>query len=800
MAGLTQEQLAEQTGLSVRAIGDLERGQTARPHRRSVQILAEALELPQAAYGELMDALRQQMAAGPSGPHPGWSAGRLAAQSPNGDDQYIGTVPDAARPRISAPPWGIAGEDAGGPPLAGTEAARPGPAQLPADITDFTGRGDQLTSLQRIFSRRPPQDSPGAVTVALVAGAGGTGKTTLAVHAAHLLRPQFPEGQFYADLLGASQRPAAPTEVLARFLRDLGVAPARIPAGEEERSAQFRSRLTDRRVLIVLDNARDAAQVRPLLPGSASCAVLVTSRSRMADLAGSSLVDLDVLDVPEARALFAAIIGPGRADAEPDSVEEVLAACAGLPLAIRIAGARLAARSGWTVRSMAERLSDERRRLDELKVGNLAVRACFEVGVASLPAPGHEEGVHPAHAFRMLGLWPGLSIAVPAAAALLGQEEKPVADALEMLVDAQLLRSPAPGQYQLHDLLKSYAASRALAELDEEARHEAARRVLTWYLRSAVAAARIISPHREEVPLTPPEPGRRPLSFPTVDQALDWCEAERANLVAATRQAAELGWHDIAWKLPVAAMSFFNRRAYWEEWLATHRVALDSARRAGDQQGEAWVLNNIGMVHGQLGMPDTVGCYEQALAIRRAMGDQPGEAQAANNLADAYLRQQRFTEALDPLQRALDLQRQLGHEYGEAVALNNLGEAYLNLGRAEDAIHCLELAHETFKAMGDTRGEGYTLHNLGGTFLRLGRVDEALDHLHRAREIRRTGGERFTEGQTLGELGRAQRAQGQLSEAQESWRRAISLFEAVGDRAKADIVRSELAALDLPEA
>ena len=251
----------------------------------------------------------------------------------------------------------------------------------------------------------------------------------------------------------------------------------------------------------------------------------------------------------------------------------------------------------------------------------------------------------------MLGLWPGLSIAVPAAAALLGQEEKPVADALEMLVDAQLLRSPAPGQYQLHDLLKSYAASRAFAELDEEARHEAARRVLTWYLRSAVAAARIISPHREQVPLTPPEPGRRPLSFPTVDQALDWCEAERANLVAATRQAAELGWHDIAWKLPVAAMSFFNRRAYWEEWLATHRVALDSARRAGDQQGEAWVLNNIGMVHIQLGMPDAVGCYEQALAIRRAIGDQPGEAQAANNLADAYLRQQRFTEALDPLQR-----------------------------------------------------------------------------------------------------------------------------------------------------
>jgi hypothetical protein len=257
------------------------------------------------------------------------------------------------------------------PPAAVSPAPVPLPllAQLPADIPDFTGRADHLQNLRDLLSgpRRP--DSPGAVVVAAVIGAGGLGKTTLAVHAAHLLRPQYPDGQLYANLVRPNAPPVPPGDVLARFLRDLGVDPGRIPAGEEERAAQYRSLLTDRRVLIVLDDARDAAQVRPLLPGSGSCAVLVTTRNRMPDLAGSRFIDLDVLDPAEALDLFASIIGRGRAEAEPGATDDVLTACAGLPLAIRIAGARLAARGGWTVRNLARRLADERRRLDELKTG-----------------------------------------------------------------------------------------------------------------------------------------------------------------------------------------------------------------------------------------------------------------------------------------------------------------------------------------------------------------------------------------------------------------------------------------------
>jgi len=709
--------------------------------------------------------------------------------------------PDARTQAPTDSPAGASPAGRAADPEPSAAAAEPLPrvAQLPADIPDFTGRAEHVQNLRDLLSgpRRP--DSPGAVVVAAVIGTGGLGKTTLAVHAAHLLRVQFPDGQLYANLLGATQHPATSGDVLARFLRDLGMDPSRIPADEEERGAQYRSRLTERRVLIVLDDARDAAQIRPLLPGSASCAVLVTTRSRMPDLAGSRFVDLDVLEHDEARSMFASIIGPWRAEAEPDATDEVLTACAGLPLAIRIAGARLAARGGWSVRSMAARLSNERRRLDELKTGDLAVRACFEVSFSSLPGRNHPDGIDPAHAFRLLGVWAGLSIGLPAVAALLGQPEEAVADALEVLVDAQLLQSAAPDRYRFHDLLRAYAADRAMAEEPAEAREEAVRRILTWYLHTVAAMARIVSPHRGEVPLEPPGSDWQPLTFATADQALDWGESERANLVAATQQAYGRGMDEVAWKLPVAALSFFNRRTYRAEWAATHRTALASARRSGDRAGEAWVLNNLGMVYGQLRVQDAIGYFEQALTIRREIGDQVGEAQAANNLADTYLRLQRFDEALEPLARTMTIQRRIGSRFGEAVALNNLGEAYLHLARVGEAITCLQQAHEIFKAVGDAHGEGYTLHNLGEAFLDRGLIDEALGCFRQAAAIRRTGGERLAEAQTLTYLGRTQLVAHRPQDARESWTRAISLFEALNDETQADEFRAKLGALDAGE-
>src|SRR5215471_17730 len=370
---------------------------------------AEAL----AAYGQAREVIADELGVDPG---------------PELQGLYQAMLTSDAVPPAAEQPAGAAHRRAGPGP-----SSRRAPAQLPADVADFTGRAAPVERLCGLVSGAR-QHANGAVTVAVVAGTPGVGKTTLAIHAAHRLRPDFPDGQLYVSLRGGSEHPVPPDEVLARFLRDLGVDGARVPVDPEERAGMYRTRLAERQMLIVLDDARDAAQVRPLLPGTGSCAVIVSSRHRLSDLAGSRLIDLDVLDEDEAAELFTRIIGTDRAEAEPGPVRDVLGVCAGLPLAIRIAGARLAARRAWTVRTLADRLADQRRRMDELTAGDLAMRACFQVSFDALP---HRNGssADPARAFRLLGVWQGPSIGLPAAAALLGQPEWPVADALEVLVD-----------------------------------------------------------------------------------------------------------------------------------------------------------------------------------------------------------------------------------------------------------------------------------------------------------------------------------------------------------------------------
>jgi DNA-binding SARP family transcriptional activator len=549
--------------------------------------------------------------------------------------------PNGAASRKTAgtpePAGQTAAAQAPGSTAAPQAAARPAtqrPAQLPTDIADFTGREDQVKHLSNVLSATADGDS-GAVRVALVAGSGGLGKTSLAVHAAHRVRNSFPDGQLYVDLLGATAHPLAPADVLARFLRDLGVDGKEIPLDEAERAARYRTSLAGRRILVVLDNARDAAQVRPLLPGSASCAVLVTTRSRMPDLASIKLVDLNVLDDDEALALFTKVVGDARAAAEPEATAELLLACAGLPLAIRICAARLVTRSGWSIRSMANRLRDEHRRLDEMTVGDLAVRASFEVSFASLPTS--IRGVDPARAFRLLGLWQGSTISSAAAAALFDATEDRATDALELLVDAHLLESKAPDRYKFHDLLRVYASERAVADLSEDDRNAAIARLLGWYMRTADAAATVVSPYRYNIPLEPTEAAPPPLSFASAEDALAWYDSERINVVAATRQAAAGGLHEIAWRLPASLFSVFHRRGNWADCISTHHTAMESARQIGNPQGEAWVLNNLGEAISRERLGEAIAYLERAVAIRREIGDHRGEAQASNNLADAYL-------------------------------------------------------------------------------------------------------------------------------------------------------------------
>jgi DNA-binding SARP family transcriptional activator len=670
----------------------------------------------------------------------------------------------------------------------------PVPAQLPADIRDFTGRSGQVEQLHELLAGADGEDSPGAVRVVLVMGSGGLGKTALAVHAAHLLASRFPDGQLYANLLGATQ-PVAAAEVLARFLRDLGMEGHRIPLGEEERAAHFRTRLAGKQVLIVLDDARDAAQVQPLLPGSASCAVLVTARGTLPELVGSEVIDLDVLPRPEARALFGVVAGEERVAAEPAATEAVLKACAGLPLAIRIAGARLARRGGGSVRALAERLSDERRRLDEFRMGNLAVRASFEVSFTSLPGPAAAGGLDPARAFRLLGLWTGPSIGLPAAAGLLGEQEMATADALYVLVDAHLLESPAPEQYRFHDLLRVYAADRALTEEAEADRRGAITRVLSWYLYSAEAAARVISRQRRQVPLDPVPPTLHPLAFATLEEALTWCDHERLELMAATRLAAASGLHELAWKLPAAAMIFYSRRSHWADWVAAHEIGLASARAVADRLAEGWMLNNLGMAYGVQRMEESVTYLEQALDLSRELGNGPAEAQAATNVANTYFRLGNYAEARIAAERSIDIERKVGNRFGEGIGLGILGGACREMGEFGAAIEFLQQALAISRELGERDFEAETLTDLGEAYLGLGQLADATNCLEDSLAIRESIGDRHGQAATLQRLGQANWRAGNLGKARAQLAEAIALYDDLRDHAQAADVRAALAAM-----
>jgi DNA-binding SARP family transcriptional activator/tetratricopeptide (TPR) repeat protein len=700
----------------------------------------------------------------------------------------IGTIVDQTRIPADAP--AVAAVGPGSPEAApGSGPPIPRPTQLPTDIGDFTGRETPVAQLCALLTGEGAGGNPGAVRIAVVNGAGGLGKTTLAVHAAHQVRADFPDGQLYVDLNGASAQPAEPGEVLARFLRDLGVEGDKVPARVDERAALYRTRLTGRRVLILLDNAQDAAQVRQLLPGSSSCAVLVTTRNRTPDLVSTRFVDLNVLEDIEALALFARIVGEERAAAEPDATAEVLVACAGLPLAIRICAARLAARSQWRVATLAGRLRNVHRRLDELSIGDLAVRASFQVSYDSLRSPGR--GIDPARVFRLLGLWQGSSISLAAASALVGAPEDDTADALETLVDANLLESPAPDWYRFHDLLRVYATERAEAEEVESARGEAVGRLLRWYLDTAEAAANAVSPGRYLMPREPGTADCLPLEFAGIEDALAWYGDERVNVVIATRQAAATGLHDVAWRLPPTLFPVFNRWNNWADCVTAHRVAADSARKAEDRLGEAWVLNQLGFALTKLHQAEAFGHLERALGIRREFGDTLGEAQTAIALGEAHRSMNGPGEAaLTNVRRAVDLLRPLGVSALLGVAINNLGFVYYGLGDLDSAAKCFEESRD----MGG-QAEGYALDNLGCVYRDLRRPDDAIASFGESVLKHRASGDLRAEARALKNLGEVRREIGGTAAAREALTRAVEIFEQVDDQPEAAETASLLASL-----
>jgi DNA-binding SARP family transcriptional activator len=760
----------------------------------------------QAQYAELLAADASSSAASRP-PRPqrarttsGGGTGTASASGSGAVAETVTTAPgQAAAPGAAA--WGETEPAGPGTIAIGTFAQLPGvtvtpaagasretgpeavarPAQLPADLGDFTGREEHADHLWALLGK-PAATGPGAGRIAVVNGAAGLGKTALAVHVAHRVAGEFPDGQLYADLRGASSQPANPGEVLARFLRDLGVEGDKVPARDDERAALYRTTLTGRRVLILLDNAKDTAQIRSLLPGSSSCAVLVTTRNRTSDLESSRFLDLNVLEDTEALALFTRIVGDERAAAEPDATAEVLVACAGLPLAIRICAARLAARRQWKIATLAARLRNEHRRLDELMTGDLAVRASFQVTYASLR--GRPGGPDPARAFRLLGLWQGTSISLQAAAALLGEPDDEAAEALEALVDASLLESPAPDWYLLHDLLKFYATERAQAEEPGPAQDEAVSRLLWWYLGTAEAAADAVSPRRYQVPRETAAPGRPPLTFADTADALAWYDGERANVVAATRQAAAAGLHEVACRLPPTLFPLFSRRSNWADCVTVHRIAAQSAAYAGDRLLEAWALNALGSALASLRDPEAFDHLERALAARRELGDTRGEAQTAIVLGEGCLRMRGAGEdALRYLQHAADLLEPTDDVSLRSVALNNLGEAYFELGD----VHAAAALYQRALALGGelSGARGYALINLGTVYTRLRRLDEAITSFSEALSVHRASGALGGEALALQSLGVAQAEAGARADARASLTGALRIFEQIGDQEQA---------------
>ena len=614
-------------------------------------------------------------------------------------------------------------------------AAAPVPAQLPLDVAGFTGRETELGELEAAAG------SGEAMMICAIDGTAGVGKTALAVHFAHRVAERYPDGQLYVNLRGFEPRhpPMSTHEALGGFLRALGVDPRQVPADLAELEGMYRSLTAGRRMLVILDNAGTTGQVRSLLPGAPTCLVLVTSRDRLAGLVardGARRITLDPLPSRQAVALLARIIGTERITAELQAADSLARLCGYLPLALRIAAEYAAAHPRATLSDLTGWLEAEHSRLDALATNDdesTSIRAVFSSSYRSLPPDA-------AHAFRLLGLHAGPDISVCAAAALLGAATADTRRQLEALTSRHLLQEPQPGRYRFHNLVRLYAAERAIEEEGEA--HRAVQRMLSWYLQAANATNTVLIPQR----LRPPRdrlPSVAPdIAFNNRSEALDWCEAEYANLIAATHQAIEAGENDTAWKLPIALTGFFYLHKHWADQIAVYQDGLTAARHAGNPHGETWILLSLGVAtRERRRFGESLDHLQAAIALARKIGDTWAEGYAETNVGDIYQSLEQFDEAVNHYQRALTLAREIkqqtGQDPGGDITLTSLADAYRKLGRLADALDCSHQALAIAREIGDRWGEGFAHHSLGTTLHDLRRSEKGIDHLRQGLAIRK---------------------------------------------------------------
>ncbi|MFI6316864.1 BTAD domain-containing putative transcriptional regulator [Nonomuraea sp. NPDC050556] len=629
---------------------------------------------------------------------------------------------------------------------------------LPYDVGDFTGRTEELEQLLTSTANR---------TVA-VDGMGGVGKTAFAVHAAHRLAPRFPDGQFFVDLHGFTpgREPMTPAAALNTLLRAAGVPPEHLPEDADQRAGMWRAQLAGRSALVVLDNAADAAQVRPLLPGAPGCLVLITSRRRLHSLDGARHLSLDVLPDEEGLTLFTQVAGAGH-----EAAAEVVALCGNLPLAIRIAAARLRSRPQWTAGRLLTLLRAEHGRLAELSIDDRNVAASFALSYRDLE-PGLQR------LFRLLGLHPGTDVDVHAAAALAGAPVARTSALLDALLDAHLLAQRAPDRYTFHDLLRAYA--RSVAEPEDAA----LTRLYDHYLYSAAAAMDVLVPH---------EKFRRPVlearrNFADAGRAAGWLTAERANLLAVAAHAP-------AHAVPLSAIlwRFLDSGAHYADGQALHTHALNAAT---DASGRAGALRALGITAFRLGQyAQALETYEQALRLHQQLTDRLGEAAAHGGLAMTLTTIERHGQALDHCRQALAIYQDLGHRPGEGTQRSNLGALLCRLGRHAEALPHAEQAAAIARQIGDRSGESLSLGVIGVAHGGLGRHETALDHLQRALVMLRELGHLPDQAVTLIEIGIVHARAGRPAEALEHHRLALTIATDTGESRERAIALDEIAHL-----
>lgn len=646
----------------------------------------------------------------------------------------------------------------------------PIPRELPADIVDFTGRADALRALDEMLpdGRKPA----GPVVISAIAGTAGVGKTALAVHWAHRVADQFPDGQLFLDLHGFTEAvpPVEPADALDRLLRALGVPGERIPAEVEDRAGLWRSILAGRRMLIVLDNAASEAQVAPLLPGTPGCLAVITSRRRLAGLEAAVPMPLDVLPLADAVALFTRAAGEQclANDAE-ELVVETVQLCGRLPLAIRIAAARLRAHPTWRVGHLVERLRDQQHRLGELEAGQRSVTAALDLSYRHL-SPEQQQ------AYRLLGLHPGAEFDAYAVAALLDSNLIHAGRVLDQLLESHLLREPMPGRYRFHDLTRAHAAHTVTVNQTTSTSDVALSRLLDSYLHTASVAVDAAYPyereHRSQVP-----PARTPNpELPDQAAALAWLDTELPNLLAAARLAADRGRLEYVLHLSTILHSHLRIRGPYHDAETLYQQALVAASAVGDEAGRLSALNRLGGVHWMQGRYAlATDHFAQALQVARTIGKRPAELDALRGLGDIHWRQGRYALATEHFEQALEVARATGNRPAELNALSGLGHLYRVQGQYQRAADYFEQALHVTRAAGHRIGELDALNGLGWIRRLQGRYEKASDHYRQLLELAHDNGDLNWLFEAWQGLGRLRHATGDPDAAIAHHERALAI-------------------------